>query len=289
MPLLIDQLRNQHALHAPDKEPKRSQFIRLARSVQTILSTRSLPVITIQNVADFFWTSEKFQDWSHTDFPNVAPPFEFFWMEYRHPTLRLPVGILFISDEVQKTSTNDTPVKWELHAAWAIAIDDVIQFPAGVIHFPVSPEGSITGRILIDNWWDSSVDILKENFYLVDPAMLAISFMHCKNVQLSDNRIDKPLAKKWHARYNKWPSPYKTLIIEPMQQILRKEGHSDTIGLKLAMHICRGHFRDYREGPGLFGKHHVMVWQPSIIRGTVRYDEDECAPPREIEIKSPKR
>jgi hypothetical protein len=47
------------------------------------------------------------------------------------------------------------------------------------------------------------------------------------------------------------------------------------------MHICRGHFRDYREGKGLFGKYKQLVWTPMTVRGTRGKD----APAREIEIK----
>ena len=34
----------------------------------------------------------------------------------------------------------------------------------------------------------------------------------------------------------------------------------DPAGLKRALHICRGHFKDYREGRGLFAKTHGIWW-----------------------------
>ena len=50
-----------------------------------------------------------------------------------------------------------------------------------------------------------------------------------------------------------------------------------------AMHICRGHFKDYRQGKGLFGRYHQLVWQPAIVRGS----KSEPKPPatREYEVK----
>ena len=45
-----------------------------------------------------------------------------------------------------------------------------------------------------------------------------------------------------------------------------------------AMHICREHFKDYRQGKGLFGRYHQLVWQPAIVRG-------EPPTPREYEVK----
>jgi hypothetical protein len=47
------------------------------------------------------------------------------------------------------------------------------------------------------------------------------------------------------------------------------------------MHICRGHFKDYREGRGLFGKYHQLVWHPSLVRGT----KGDKPAAREIEVK----
>jgi hypothetical protein len=37
-------------------------------------------------------------------------------------------------------------------------------------------------------------------------------------------------------------------VIEPLRQILRTQGRAHEHGIAKAMHICRGHLRDYREG-----------------------------------------
>ena len=77
------------------------------------------------------------------------------------------------------------------------------------------------------------------------------------------------------------PCPSIAMNIEPLKAILRTEGRSDQVGVQKALHICRGHFRDYREGAGLFGKYHGVFWTPQIVRGT----KGTSAPPREIKIK----
>jgi hypothetical protein len=111
---------------------------------------------------------------------------------------------------------------------------------------------------------------------------LAVSFLHCKNVTLVDHAVDAPLAKKWKARHGFSPTPYHTLVIEPLKAILRGQGGAGQgTGLAKAMHICRGHFADYREGRGLFGKYKQVVWIPSMVRGT----KGKAAPPREMEIR----
>ncbi len=45
-----------------------------------------------------------------------------------------------------------------------------------------------------------------------------------------------------------------------MRKQLAEAGAEGTGGLKRALHIMRGHFKDYREGRGLFGKVHGMWW-----------------------------
>lgn len=62
---------------------------------------------------------------------------------------------------------------------------------------------------------------------------------------------------------------YYVLNIDPMKEILRTEGRSQTTGLKNALHICRGHFADYRDGRGLFRKHKGVFWVSQHTRGSV--------------------
>jgi hypothetical protein len=94
--------------------------------------------------------------------------------------------------------------------------------------------------------------------------------------------MDAPLAKKFRQKHNREPAKWKTLVIEPLKQILRGEGRSGTLGLAKAMHICRGHFRDYREGRGLFGKYHGEFWQPAHVKGT-----KGKLGPRQVEVRVP--
>jgi hypothetical protein len=52
-----------------------------------------------------------------------------------------------------------------------------------------------------------------------------------------------------------------------MKKILHYEGHSNKTGLTKAIHICRGHFKDFSKGSGLFGKFKGMYWWESQVRG----------------------
>lgn len=99
------------------------------------------------------------------------------------------------------------------------------------------------------------------------PFALAISLMHCKNVELVRKPQNPKLAKAYRRRHKEPLLTYHVLDIEPMKQVLRDEGDSEHSGLRHALHICRGHFKDYRER-GLFGKHKGLFWWESHLRGS---------------------
>ena len=284
--LLIDKIRAEEKklLDLPPEWEHTRYFLRVR-----MLLLEHLPVLCIQNVANYFFTDPKFDSWTSRDFPNVAPPFPRFWLEYTVPTnVSTKIGVLVTSTP---SLIDNRVAKWDLQAElfdYDATEAPFLTGPLGTVHIDVNAEGLID-QLQYENLVDLPSEQAKTVIQFLFPALLAVSFLHCKNVEVVQNRVPKPLAKKWHARYNQWPSPYQTLVIEPLKQILKHEGHADTAGVKLAMHICRGHFKDYREGAGLFGKHHVLVWHPSIVRGTVRYDQDECEPPRQMEIRRPKQ
>ena len=98
----------------------------------------------------------------------------------------------------------------------------------------------------------------------VTPVLLAISFLHCKNVEIIEK---KPRARRGGRRNrNQSRIKYKVLNIRPMQKILREDGQIESSGLKRALHICRGHFKDYSD-KGLFGKYKGIYWWNDQIRG----------------------
>jgi len=102
---------------------------------------------------------------------------------------------------------------------------------------------------------------------LLLPFGLAISLMHCKNVELVAQPQAPKLARAYRRRHKEPLLTYHVLDIEPMKQVLRDEGDAERSGLRHALHICRGHFKDYRER-GLFGKHKGLFWWDSHVRGS---------------------
>jgi hypothetical protein len=112
------------------------------------------------------------------------------------------------------------------------------------------------------------------DFYCMNLQLyFAFSLMHCKNVErvqsARDHKLDRVLEKKGRPpRFT-----FHTLNIEPMKKVLRYEGESEKTGLKRALHICRGHFADYTEGKGLFGKYHGRYWIPQTVKGSIEAGE----------------
>lgn len=97
---------------------------------------------------------------------------------------------------------------------------------------------------------------------------LAISFTHCKNVEMRET--EESNGRQFHKRSGVPVFKYKTLHIEPMKKTLRTDGGLADSGLSKALHICRGHFATYTEERPLFGHFVGTVWKPQHVRGNAK-------------------
>jgi hypothetical protein len=103
---------------------------------------------------------------------------------------------------------------------------------------------------------------------MINPYLLALSFMHCKNVVRKEN-VPPPKVQARRAKDGKPPlTKYYTLEIEAMKRTLQSEGGISTNGLKRALHICRGHFATYSADKPLFGHYVGAVWKPQHVKGS---------------------
>ena len=306
---LIDELRGERvALGMPFlvEEREQERWDRMAKGAIAMLRDPELPVLLIDNVAEYFYAGTDQEQWSlDRDFPNLAPPFPQWWCEHRmvktisskecgntDMSRLLPqggrVGVLFTVLEPASIGMVQLgeEVKWALWAELFIdfaGIGNVTATgPHGSMLLAIDKEGRITQAPMIQNLGGKEAErVLQSLVSWLHPALLAVSFLHCKNVTVVENPVPPKLAKRYRERHGgERIAPFKTLVIEPLKQILRTQGRSGEVGVAKAMHICRGHFRDYRQGAGLFGKYHQLVWTPAVVRGTKGH-----AAPREIEVK----
>ncbi len=97
---------------------------------------------------------------------------------------------------------------------------------------------------------------------------LALSLMNAKNVSLVDAPPLPPKVLKRREREGKSALKFKVLQIDPMRARVKREAKPGENEVKVALHLCRGHFKDYRESGGLFGKYKGLYWWDSQVRGT---------------------
>ena len=104
------------------------------------------------------------------------------------------------------------------------------------------------------------------NTALIAPAFMGLSLLHCKNVGLETINPSAPLQK---ARQKKGKLPlikYHILFIHPMKERLKYLARDKQTDIRRAMHMVRGHFKDYTEN-ALFGKVHGLYWWDAQVRG----------------------
>jgi hypothetical protein len=227
---------------------------------------RGCPLFLADNIAEFF---RSLSDGSRSHVASIAPPFPRFWVEYRDSPdadgLTLTHGFLF--------EAYSEPSGWQVvlvHLGGSSQLPHIVIF--GSYTLKLDSQGSVVD---IDVRLPEQLKKEAENGYLplanfVHIALLTVTFLHCKNVARVEHVPDPALVKRSRERGNPVPLKYHTLEIEPMKEILRKEGQIEKVGLERALHICRGHFAHYAEdGPGLFGRGvHGDFWIPQHVRGT---------------------
>lgn len=258
------------------------------------------PHIVADNVAEFCALDHAKEPWSlEADFPNLAPPFSEFWIEWRWPPtmnegshrVDLPVGASRLygalvigaqyGDEgaMADVRAMAPPEFWPplASARWALAAGlyayrerlGRVEGPLVTVYLHVAPDGRVVPPVAWTNRIKDSSEVGGHPApTLFVPALLAICFMHCRNVHREAAAAAVRLDRARQRRNRRPLLRYETLIIDPMKAVLQREGKSQAVGLRRALHICRGHFADYTKGAGLFGKHHGVYWIDSHVRGT---------------------
>lgn len=262
-------------------------------------------VIVIDNVADYYFVSSgrAVQDWTLLDFPNVAPPFDVAFFEFRPrstwsdapPRGPVPqaVGVLTQAIPLQPGEAIVPGYSVAPDARWWVLATTLVQWsdePRRVQAMPpMMFHVGADGRMLWDattaahpfaGWLPPDVDQpggwsaerWQEQFcflqhHVIHPVLLAISFMHCRNVARVAVTPPPKLSRSHERKYGAPLVTYTTLAIDPMREVLRREGGSEQHGLARALHLCRGHFAHYDERP-LFGKVRGTFWKPMHVRGS---------------------
>jgi hypothetical protein len=102
---------------------------------------------------------------------------------------------------------------------------------------------------------------------LLGAALLTISFLHCRNVDVHLVEPPERLSRKQARQHGHPLTRYYVLDIAPMRGVLDIEGEARTKGLRHALHICRGHFKTYTDEAPLFSKLTGTYWWEPQVRG----------------------
>lgn len=265
---------------------------------------RTVPLLMIDNVAEYLYAGTDQEVWDmKADFPNLAPPFPAFFAEWNMPSRmvsretgvkklngRQTVGFWcegksvddMIADgthsaDLRHRPTEETgaPIGWAFTAT--LIREDrrgEIIAPVGKIDYWIDQQGRMLGQhtmaLVGIHKDDPNIEAVRSYVHAhIFPLCLAKSFMHCRNVAMRESGPDAKLSKAHQKRHGKPLYRYHILEIEALKETLRREGGSETTGLKKALHICRGHFAHY-EDRGLFGKYKGTFWRPSHVRGSIK-------------------
>jgi hypothetical protein len=114
---------------------------------------------------------------------------------------------------------------------------------------------------------DMSKIVMDNIAQLVFPALLAISFMHCKNVTVQECAPPEKLSLSHQKKYGQPLIHYHVLDIQPLRKLLDRYRSGSVADLRHALHICRGHFKTFTEDAPLLGRHTGTYWWAPQVRG----------------------
>jgi hypothetical protein len=115
-----------------------------------------------------------------------------------------------------------------------------------------------------DNFTEEMEQALWE---LLVPMLFSISLMHTRNVTVEPTEPNPTVSGRFERRHGRPLVRYHTLIIDPMREVLEREGKASSEGLAHAVHTCRGHFKRYGEDSPLFGRYTGTWWWTEHRRG----------------------
>jgi hypothetical protein len=264
---------------------------------------RDAHIIIADNIAEYLATNEQ-QEWDlHDDFHRVTPPFENVFIEWNSPdrvllpsgwqdqpmgsqigwsllcppekkTAMACIGKMFGKNITAPDGLTDRIVIAYEKCRWIIMGDLFIFGGIAPCIWAGAPSWYFleeSGRIIEQISIPINPGVIQAQWSvtsMINDALMTLSFMNCKNVVRTDATDTEGPSDKWLRRQKQPKLRYHVLQIDPMKEVLRREGGSESNGLKKALHICRGHFATYTEEKPLFGRSTGTFWKPAHVRGT---------------------
>jgi len=260
-------------------------------------------VILANNVSEYYFMGNPQEVWTHDDFPNIAPPFEHMWFEWDVRGLSNSEGKIIrmgdgyrcgmmvgaISREGLMEQTLEAAAKRgfipETKPKWVCFGEGFVRIECKAVKvcnliWCVGEDGGFIGfgdkgQFIVSPAREEVMTAPDRDMLIARMVMmthipfLAMSFMHCKNVELEKGPAIPVALQKARAKKGKHQLfRYKTLIVEPIRKMVEEHVGGDISMTRKALHICRGHFKDYRQR-GLFGKVRGTFWWGMQTRGAI--------------------
>jgi hypothetical protein len=260
------------------------------------------PVILADNVADYVWSNKK--SIHRKEFPNVAPPFERMFVEFSVPIKeggRLsPFGFAVTAYDLDsnpdyrqlRTPPNIDGARFNMdviqEAKWSCVAQVFLDPEMGAKNhgeyewrYYVSPTGKMMNLSLDvetcvlsrkSGVYEQSNDLIDRLMNsMFDTVLMTTTFMHSKNIELVEQIPPAKLSRKAEKRYGQALTRYCVIKVNPMRTLKRSTGETDIeVGKSQSsrpMSIVRGHFKDFRDGKGLFGKYKDIYWWDQHVIG----------------------
>ena len=128
---------------------------------------------------------------------------------------------------------------------------------------------------LIESWGTEGTGG-QDAWELVEPAMVALDLLHCKNIELAAAPQDYPRrVRRRLERKGQKPPEHHVLLVDGKHPLRLSAPAPDDpdAGPQVAHHRVRGHFATYTEERPLFGKYSGRFWIPPHVRGSRQVGE----------------
>lgn len=100
------------------------------------------------------------------------------------------------------------------------------------------------------------------------PFYFSLQLLHCKNVETADIAV-APKVKSKRLKSGSPDIKYKLLSVSPMRKAMQAQSTATSgDSVRKALHFARGHFKDFSQGSGLFGKYKGLYWWGDQVRGS---------------------
>jgi hypothetical protein len=249
---------------------------------------KSAVVLAADNVASYLEDTKTGDLDSVRGLPNIAPPLNSMFIEFRLPKPVGELGWYFSAFErtddgyLPTTGLNPDDVadaKWMLRGMFYMR--PFPKRPQMWCQVFVKPNGALceiggklayylrptVGSIYTESW-----DRNPYGQWMLPPAfalhiaLWTLCFMHTKNVQTEQVEPPEKLNKAHMKRHREPLSVYRVLRITPMGRGADREGQGGTHSPS-SLHICRGHFKHYTEDAPLLGRAVGTYWWSQTLRG----------------------